>query len=56
MPTTKFSLGQHVVDRSGFAGTIVKVTEWRGCVWYDVRFPRGGAVRYDADLTLREAA
>ena len=48
--TTKFQVGDKVVDRDGYKGTIRKVTEHRGSVWYDVRFERGEAVRYDPDL------
>ena len=52
--TTKFKLCDKVVDRDGFCGTVVKVTEWRGSVWYDVRLgPQGAGVRYDSDLTLQ---
>ena len=47
-----FKVGDKVVDRDGFKGTISKVTEWNGSRWYDVRFPSGTAVRYDSDLTL----
>jgi hypothetical protein len=53
---TKFKLRDRVIDRGGFKGTIVLVTEWRGSVWYDVRFERGSAVRYDSDLTLQEVS
>lgn len=45
--------GTRVVDLDGRRGTIVLVTEWEGCRWYDVRFgPQGAAVRYDRDLTV----
>lgn len=47
-----FTIGTKVIDRDGFAGTIVAVTEWRGSRWYDVRFAGGVAVRYDADLRV----
>lgn len=47
-----FRVGAKVIDCDGFQGTIVKITEWNGSRWYDVRFPRGEAVRYEADLTL----
>lgn len=54
---TQFKRGDKVIDRSGFTGSITNVTIWEGSVWYDVRFDRGEAVRYDEDLTLvREAA
>ena len=47
-----FSLGDKVVDRDGWRGTVVKVIEWRESVWYEVRFGRSGvAVRYNSDLT-----
>ena len=49
----KFKVGDKVIDRDGFKGVITLVTEWRGSHWYDVRFERGEAVRYDSDLTLR---
>lgn len=45
-----FERGDKVVDRSGFKGTVVGVTDHRGSRWYDVRFERGVAVRYDYDL------
>jgi hypothetical protein len=51
MTKTALTIGTKVVDRDGFHGTIRKVTEWNGSRWYDVRFPSGDAVRYDADLT-----
>jgi len=50
----KFNRGDRVIDRDGFKGTVVKVTEWEGSVWYDVRFSGGSAVRYNSDLTLQE--
>lgn len=53
MAQPKFKVGDLVVDRSGFEGSITLVTEWRGSRWYDVRFDRGSAVRYDEDLQLR---
>jgi hypothetical protein len=47
----KFQLGQRVVDLDGFQGTVVKVTQWEGSTWYDVRLGRAGvAVRYTSDL------
>jgi hypothetical protein len=49
----RFERGDPVIDRSGFEGTVVKVTRWRGSVWYDVRFRSGVAVRYDYDLKLK---
>lgn len=48
----KFKIGDMVVDKGGYRGTITDVTEWRGSRWYDVRFERGAAVRYDGDLVL----
>jgi hypothetical protein len=48
---TQFQVGQTVTDRDGFTGTIRRVTEWNGSIWYDVRFQSGEAVRYDSDLT-----
>jgi hypothetical protein len=50
MTTTKFTTGQNVQDRDGFKGRIVKVTQFDGSVWYDVKFPSGTAVRSDSDL------
>lgn len=50
---TKFKLTDRVVDRDGFKGTVVNVTEWEGSVWYDVRLPGGVAVRYDSDLAMQ---
>lgn len=50
----KFKNTDRVIDRDGFAGTIVKVTEWGGSVWYDVRFASGVAVRNDYDLRPRD--
>lgn len=46
----KFSAGQTVVDRDGFKGRVVNITNHAGSVWYDVRFDGGVAVRYDSDL------
>lgn len=56
-----FKIGDQVVDRGGYEGTIVQVTNWRGSRWYDVRIMDGcrwvgDTVRYDYDLRLREAA
>lgn len=50
--TEALKVGAKVIDRDGFRGTITQVTDWRGSRWYDVRFPGGGAVRYDQDLTV----
>jgi hypothetical protein len=44
-------VGTEVADRDGHIGTISKVTEWRGSLWYDVRFASGESVRYPRDLT-----
>lgn len=52
----KFKLTDRVVDRGGYEGTLVLVTEWEGSVWYDVRLPGGVAVRYDSDLRLIDPA
>lgn len=49
-----FKVGDKVRDSSGYTGTIVNVSAWKGSVWYDVRFPSGVAVRYRSDLTLQE--
>lgn len=49
----KLTIGTKVVDRDGFEGTIQKVTQWDGSLWYDVRFRNGVAVRYESDLTVR---
>lgn len=49
----RFKVGDKVVDRGGFTGTIVKVTIWKDSLWYDVNLGRTGeAVRFDADLEL----
>lgn len=48
--TKQITVGTKIVDRDGFAGTVVAVTEWRGSRWYSVRFAGGVAVRYDADI------
>lgn len=48
----QFQIGDRVVDRDGFRGTIAAVTHHDGSHWYDVRLARGEAVRYDYDLTL----
>jgi hypothetical protein len=48
--TTQFQVGDKVIDRDGYLGTIRKITKWRGSRWYDVRFSSGEAVRYDNDL------
>jgi hypothetical protein len=50
--TSKLQVGTKVIDRDGFKGAITLVTEWHGSRWYDVRFERGTAVRYDSDLTV----
>jgi hypothetical protein len=51
VPVALFKIGQEVMDRDGFRGTVMKVTHWEGSVWYDVRFGRSGeAVRYNSDL------
>lgn len=44
------TVGERVTDGDGFPGTIVKVTEWEGSIWYDVQLPGGVAVRYESDL------
>ena len=51
MATEALTVGTKVMDRSGYPGTIIVVTEWRGSRWYNVRFLSGTAVRYDDDLT-----
>jgi len=53
---SKFRCGDKVIDLDGRRGTVVKVTQWEGSTWYDVRFAGQGeaAVRYDGDL-CREA-
>ncbi len=53
----KFSVGNRVVDRDGFRGTVTKITHHDGAHWYDVRIWDGTrlvgeAVRYDSDLSL----
>lgn len=53
MSNTKFNAGQDVVDQSGFKGRIAKVVQYEGRCWYEVRFERGVAVRYDEDLSLQ---
>ena len=50
--TQTLTTGTQVVDRDGFQGTIVKVTNWEGSTWFDVRFRSGVAVRYTSDLTV----
>jgi hypothetical protein len=50
MTEIKFHVGDKVVDRDEFKGTITKITVWEGSVWYDVKFPGGDAVRYTGDL------
>jgi hypothetical protein len=54
-----FKIGDKVVDRAGFSGTIIKIVEWQNNVyWYNVRFTNadgyspGVAVRYASDLRL----
>ena len=47
-----FAIGTKVIDAAGYIGRIVRVTEFKGSRWYDVRFPRGEAVRYESDLRL----
>ena len=49
----RLKVGDRVIDRGGFVGTIVKITEFEGSGWYDVRFGRAGVgVRADCDLTF----
>ncbi len=48
-----FKVGDKVVDRDGFNGVVTKVTHFGGSHWYDVRFSRGEAVRYESDLVSR---
>ena len=49
----RFKVGDKVVDRDGFRGKVVKVTEWEGSIWYDVDFGNGNVgVRYNDDLEL----
>lgn len=50
---SQLKVGAKVIDRDGFAGTIVAVTNWEGSTWYDVRFATGTAVRYASDLIVR---
>ncbi len=50
---TNFKIGDKVTDTSGYQGTIVNVSNWRGSIWYDVRFASGTAVRYPSDLILQ---
>lgn len=51
MAKAAFKVGDRVVDRDGFKGSISLVTEHEGSRWYDVRFENGSAVRYDSDLS-----
>lgn len=48
-----FKRGDLVVDRDGFEGSVCEVTAHNGAYWYDVRFARGCAVRFEYDLTRR---
>ena len=51
----RFKVGDKgVVDRDGFRGRVVKVTEMgKGSIWYDVDFGNGNVgVRYNDDLEL----
>jgi hypothetical protein len=50
--TPALTIGTKIIDRDGFKGTIRAITEFKGSRWYDVRFERGEAVRYDRDLTV----
>jgi hypothetical protein len=47
-----FKVGDSVVDGSGYHGIVIGVTHRNGSHWYDVRFDRGDAVRYDNDLRM----
>jgi preprotein translocase subunit YajC len=54
--TKQFKVGDKVVDRDGFTGTVIKVTDFDGSHWYDVRIwdgtrRVGEAVRYESDLS-----
>lgn len=53
---TKFNIGDRVVDRSGYFGTVTNITHYNGSHWYDIRFERGGAVRYEEDLRISPIA
>jgi len=46
----RFKIGDRVIDRDGFPGTIRGITHHDGAHWYDVQLPGGGAVRFDSDL------
>lgn len=54
MTNAAFKIGDRVVDRDGFKGAVVLVTEHEGARWYDVRSERGTAVRYDNELSKLE--
>jgi hypothetical protein len=51
-----FKVGDKVQDRDGIKGVIADITHWDGSHWYDVRFDRGTAVRFDRDLSIQEEA
>ena len=46
-----FKIGDRVINRDGYIGTVRGITEHEGSHWYDVRFAYGReAVRYESDL------
>ncbi len=52
MTKLHFKVGDRVIDRDGYLGTVRAIVAHRGWEWYEVRFSSGDAVRYDSDLTL----
>lgn len=48
--TKPLPIGTTITDRDGYCGTITNITHFDGSHWYDVRFDRGSAVRYDSDI------
>ena len=45
-----FKVGDRVIDRDGYLGTVLSITEHKGWSWYNIRFSMGNAVRFDSDL------
>lgn len=46
----KYKIGDRVEDHAGYIGRVNGMTEWKGSVWYHIRFPSGVAVRYEQEL------
>jgi hypothetical protein len=50
MQTTEITTGTEIIDLDGRQWTVMKIVEFKGSRWYEVRNDRGTAVRYDSDI------